>query len=95
MVSVYGLLDHSCLIALVLAPIVCLHTRKHAGIPVHWGILEIRLGFGDCADCIVLGVVFVVGAEFGDIPDYVFGGLAASERTLGVGPIALGLAECL
>jgi hypothetical protein len=30
-------LDLSCLIALVLAPIVvCLHTRKHAGIPVRW-----------------------------------------------------------
>ena len=32
-----------------------------------------------------------MGAEFGDITDHVFGGLAARERPFGVGPIALGL----
>jgi hypothetical protein len=80
------------MLALMIVSVIRLCSRQRAGHLWRWRILEIRLRFCHGASGVVVGVVFVVGAEFGDVADNVFGGFATRKGTLGVGPIALGLA---
>src|ERR1700739_1165283 len=54
--------------------------------------MRIRLSFFDCVSRIVKRVCFVVRPVVGDAPDNLLRVVAASEGTLGVGPIRFGLA---